>query len=786
MSEADPHRSASLPVRVFLTIAALFLAGAVQAQPTVLHGIVTDRSSGAPLVAANVRLVGTARGTITNAQGNYSLSLDPGPHLLTFTYLGYQSETLQVASGAARADVALTPSPIEFPGVVVVAEDPALEIIRKAIAYKRVWMKKIRSYRFEAFTRQVLRRDTAIASITEAYTTGFWRGGDTLREIVRQKRQTENIPSEENFAAVRRIVNFNDDEITLFTVRAGGERSGYAFVGPTAPEALEEYEYHLLSTTVVGGVEMYRIEMTPKTRTRPLFSGVITIADGTFAVVGVDVTTNEAFTMPFLRDIRLRYRQQFALYESEYWMPADSRIEGGFTVSFVGLSLPRIGIEAVSAIYDYAINPEIPDSVFQKPRVTADSARYDSTFWRSHEVLPLTSEEQTAYRVLDSAQTLEKQFEPRGPLASLGGGGGDAAGSVLNHIDVRFNRVEGFFFGGKTRLDSLLPFLRIDAEAGYAFDAQRWNHTLRATAAPPGRRISAGGEWYAHLGRFPDRGFYGPVANSFMALLDKNDYGDYYQAQGYALFLGATPTRRVSAELRFLAEREYALDVQSTYSLFDRQTVYRPNPPAAEGLLRAFRLEMRFGDEPMPLDLVSRTALEFSVEHSSPSIMRSEFDFTRYEGILSWHVRTFGKGLLFPPQFRLILSGGTSERALPAQRAFTLDARSSGYAPFGVLRGSAVREFSGDRYVMLLLEENFRSVPFLALNIPFLYRNGIELITHAAFAQTWEGPLSTSDGWYAEAGIGVSRILDLLRIDLTYRWKEPSRFFVSFGVANLF
>jgi hypothetical protein len=758
------------------------LCTAARAQPILLlRGTVTDRSTGAPLVAANVRLIGTARGTITNGQGNYSLALEPGPHLVAVTYLGYQPETLRTPLASPRGDVALTPSVIEFPAVVVVAEDPAVEIIRKAIAHKREWMRKIRSYQFEAFTRQVLRRDTSIASITEAYTTGFWRSGDTLREIVRQKRQTENIPSEQNFAAVRRIVNFNDDEITLFTIRTGGESSGYIFTGPTAPDALEEYDYRLLSTAVVAGVEMYRVQMTPKTRTRPLFDGVITIADGTFAVVGVDVTTNEAFTMPFLREIRLRYRQQFALYESEFWMPADIRIEGGFTVSFVGLSLPRIGIEAVSAIYDYAINPSIPDTVFRKPLVSADTVQYDTTYWRSHEILPLTGEEQTAYRILDSTQTLAKQFEPQGPLASLGGSEG--TGSVLSHVDFRFNRVEGFFFGGKTRLDSL-P-LRVDAEAGYAFDAQRWNYTLRGTLPLPLRGLRAGAEWYARLGVFPDRGYYGPVVNSFMALIDKNDYNDYFQAQGYALFLIARPTRRVSAELRFLAEREYALDIQTSYSLFSREMVYRPNPPAQEGLLRGFRFTLRMGDEPVPLDLVSRNALELSVEHSSPSIVRSEFDFTRYEGVLSWHFRTFGRGLLFPPQFRLNLSAGTSARALPAQRAFTLDARSSGYAPFGVLKGSGVREFSGDRYVMIVVEENFRSVPFLALDLPFLYRNGIEILTHAAFAQTWRGATSTSDGWYVEAGIGVSRILDLLRVDLTYRWKEPSRFFITVGVANL-
>src|SRR6202008_4350149 len=186
----------------------LFCEPAVSQQSIVLHGIIIDSITGTPLVAANIRLLGTAKGTITNTQGHYSLTVEPGTYSIMFSYLAYQPETLTtVLQHSMVHDVALLQSPIQIPEVVVLAEDPALEIIRKAIAYKRRWMEKISSYQFDAFTRQVLRRDTAIASITEAYTTGFWRTGDTLREIIRQKRQTENIPSAENFAAVRRIVN---------------------------------------------------------------------------------------------------------------------------------------------------------------------------------------------------------------------------------------------------------------------------------------------------------------------------------------------------------------------------------------------------------------------------------------------------------------------------------------------------------------------------------------------------------------------------------------------------
>jgi hypothetical protein len=60
------------------------------------------------------------------------------------------------------------------------------------------------------------------------------------------------------------------------------------------------------------------------------------------------------------------------------------------------------------------------------------------------------------------------------------------------------------------------------------------------------------------------------------------------------------------------------------------------------------------------------------------------------------------------------------------------------------------------------------------------------MIVDASFAQTWNGTSSTSGGWYSEAGIGVSRILDILRADLTYRIEEPRSLFFTVSIATLF
>jgi hypothetical protein len=202
--------------------------------------------------------------------------------------------------------------------------------------------------------------------------------------------------------------------------------------------------------------------------------------------------------------------------------------------------------------------------------------------------------------------------------------------------------------------------------------------------------------------------------------------------------------------------------------------------------MRSIKFKVRLGDEAIPLGLISRDALELEVEHSSPSFTGGNFDFTRYHAAVEWTMATFDRDLLFPPKLNIKLSAGTSSGVLPPQKLFSLDSRAAFYAPFGVLHGADVKEFEGTRFVMLNLEHNFRSVPFLLLDIPFLYKNSIELITFGSVAQTWTGNSSTSNGWYTEAGIGINRIFDVLRTDVAYRFSDPNGVYFTVSVANLF
>jgi hypothetical protein len=748
-----------------------------------LTGTVLDAATGEPLAAANVRILGTSRGTIANTTGVYSISLPGGEYRILFSMLGYAPDTVSIhLEGDMRRDVRMRPSDIVLPEIVVSSEDPAMGIIRRAIASKTRWIERLGSYEMQAFTRGTVFRDTAVAAISESYTKGYWQKGDTLREIVMQRRQTANVQAGFNFASVGRILNFLDDRISLL---------GFTFVGPTALDALDYYDYKLLRTRTSGGNDVYDIRMIPRTRTAPLFDGTVNIAAGSYALVGIDVQPNDAFQPPFVNDVYLRYRQQFGMYESSYWMPSDIRINAAVSLSVPGFSLPRIGMVQTSVISDYAINTTIPDSIFKRPRLVVDSsaARIDSSYWAANVVLPLDSLEQRAYRTLDSTQSLEVQFRPGGAMMTLGAGDG-GFWKAVSFADLSFNRVEGLHAGIRADFDSVTESFSVRTGLAYGLSSRLGTYLLGGTYYPvPRRRLGFGADIYRIVDEIPGIRQFDPFLNSLSALIAKEDAFDYFSAEGWKGFVTLHPSDRLRCTLAYVSERQGPLSQRTSYSIMYPSRLFRPNPAAAPGRLSELRLEIHLGPEPVPLDLIQQNSFDLAIEHAARPLTGGDFDFTRVEGALTLTVPTFGQDYLLKPGFRIRASGGDAFGTLPVQRVFSVEAVAGLLARFGAMKGARPREYSGTGYASVAIEHNFRTLPLLALGIPFLYRLNIDLIVFGGAARAWTKdppPGATHEGTYAEAGFSIGRILQLFRADFAWRLTGSRGLYFTVGVATLF
>ena len=119
----------------------------VQAQQTVVSGIVTDSITGEPLPYASVILKGTSIGGATGDDGRFSFSIPNTSGTLRISYLGYDTMELSVSpkGKALRLAVRLVPDGIALSEVTVKPrrekyrkkENPAVEFVRHVIASRK-------------------------------------------------------------------------------------------------------------------------------------------------------------------------------------------------------------------------------------------------------------------------------------------------------------------------------------------------------------------------------------------------------------------------------------------------------------------------------------------------------------------------------------------------------------------------------------------------------------------------------------------------------------------------
>ena len=82
-------------------------------------GRVTDSGDNSPLPGASIIVKGTSVGTTTDVNGEYSISSDDGNATLVFSFIGYETQEIQIG-GRTRIDISLTPSTQALEEIVVV------------------------------------------------------------------------------------------------------------------------------------------------------------------------------------------------------------------------------------------------------------------------------------------------------------------------------------------------------------------------------------------------------------------------------------------------------------------------------------------------------------------------------------------------------------------------------------------------------------------------------------------------------------------------------------------
>jgi hypothetical protein len=113
-------------------------------QPVIITGLVIDSKTGAPMPRTNIQVSDTQYGATTDETGKYVLSLVPGAHVLSFSYVDYEDKVIDLM---AYADGEINLKMEEMPIVleeVIIQDLASRELITSRIGQTQLTMREVK------------------------------------------------------------------------------------------------------------------------------------------------------------------------------------------------------------------------------------------------------------------------------------------------------------------------------------------------------------------------------------------------------------------------------------------------------------------------------------------------------------------------------------------------------------------------------------------------------------------------------------------------------------------
>ena len=524
-----------------------------EAQQYSVSGKVIDKTTNDLLYFANIRVLNSSLGTTSNRNGDYELKLKKGEYRLSVSFIGYISDTISIVldKNMRGVNFELVQTKVVLSEIIVhPGENPAIPIIRKAIKRKDERNQRLKSYEYDAYTKGIIKTQEDISSkgnsvnlgigvndsvklkitgILENQSKGYFKKPDSYKEIIIARKQSSNFPSSVNMLTGGRLIqNFYEDKVSFF---------GRNLTGPLSNDALSYYYFNLEKKMTMDKRVVYKIYMTPDNYSDPGFEGNIFITDSTYDLIKVELQLNRAANTGGLFDTISIY-QQFVKYDDDIFMPSDYRLIIGANL----LGLAKIGFELNTILYDYKVNADISNDMFDKAVITVvpEADRKDSIFWTKIQSIPNTPEEQVAYKRIDSVESAPRKFLDDFSILSTRIDIGENLSVSAPLGMYHFNSIEGHALDFGIFLDRALEErLKSSLELSNGFSDKKLKEDF-STEYRLGeyRTTKINFEAFNKLSvLFENSDDYNELTSTLLALLSKYEFRDYYYSKGFKLNL---------------------------------------------------------------------------------------------------------------------------------------------------------------------------------------------------------------------------------------------------------
>ncbi|HRQ54411.1 MAG TPA: DUF5686 family protein [Ignavibacteriaceae bacterium] len=767
------------------------------AQHLIIKGKVTDKTTSQPLSFANIRVANSTLGSAANVDGEYEIKITQGTYKLIASFIGYYSDTLEVTVNQNISDINfnLLQTKVDLQEIVIKpGENPAIEIIRKAIEKRKVRNQKLQNYEVEAYTKGLIRTieeifagnnsigvglggsDTTeliISGILENHSRNYFEQPNQFKSIILARKQSANFPPTINTLTGGRLIqNFYDNDVNFL---------GRDLPGPISDNALQYYYFYIENVLAQNDKKVYQIYMEPDNPADPGFAGKVFIEDSTFDLIKVDLILNRAANTGNLFDTVNIY-QQFDEYDNNI-MPVDYRL---FVKANV-LGLVRFGFELNTIMFNYKINKTLPEDIFNKAIVTVipEADNVDSSYWKNTQTIPNTFEEELAYKRIDSLENIPKNFWDDFSFFNTRIGFSKNISISAPLGMYHFSRVEGHALDFGIFVDDALNRRFNSAlKLSYGFSDKKFKQDFSS-----GYLLGKYRTWEIKINAFnklnilfDESDNYGELFSTLVTLISKDEFRDYYYSKGFTVGLEGDVLPILKMRIGFNNKTDNNAYNTTDFSFFNKEKIYRPNPKIYETKINSvnvgFDIDFRNYIEDgyfRRRTSLGRSFILFSgdITYSNPDFLNSGLKFTTYELSSRVFLKTFKSAYL-----NLFVYARSNDGATPYQDLHALPGNIDIVFNPHTFRTLKVNEIIGDRILTFNFTHDFRDELFRFANIPG-FKNWeimLSLIFNAAITDVTNetsniltNPVKIFKHPFYELGFGVGQ--GLLPFDLEFMWK---------------
>jgi hypothetical protein len=193
----------------------------VKGKRIVITGTVIDAKTKAPMPGTNIRVSDAQSGVITGPDGKYTLNLDPGAHVLSFSYIDHEEKVMDlVAYENAEINVELADIPTYLEEVVV-EDRAAKEVSTVRIGQTQLTMKEIKRAPAMLGEVDLIRKVQMLPGVTtvgEAASGFNVRGGSVDQNLI----QYDGMPMFNSSHVFGFLSTFNPEAIRDVSFYRGG------------------------------------------------------------------------------------------------------------------------------------------------------------------------------------------------------------------------------------------------------------------------------------------------------------------------------------------------------------------------------------------------------------------------------------------------------------------------------------------------------------------------------------------------------------------------------------